>query len=190
MSQNRKFAIFVSGYGRTALQILNMHYSNILNADIGAVISTYENSEAIKFAKHIGIPTRVIKLNEFKNRTYFENEILQYLSQERIENVFLAGFKYLLTINYLSKFTGYTLNIHPSLLPSFKGNSGIQMALDYGVKVTGLTIHQINESMDEGEILMQKCIKIEIDDDFESLDKKFQDAAPDLIKDCLNTYFK
>jgi phosphoribosylglycinamide formyltransferase 1 len=168
------FCIFISGFGRGAIEILKK--SNELRKNgknLCLIISSSYEFTNKELATKSAVDIEYILPQDFLDKEAFEKQLLNILKKYNIKHIFLAGFKYLLTNFFIKKFEGKMLNIHPSLLPSFKGHkNGIQQALIAGVKVTGVTIHEINEKMDDGKILYQNAIKVEKNDNFETLDKK------------------
>ena len=140
----------------------------IIPIKIKLIISNNENSKGLVFAKKFSIPFLIINT---KKRNY-ELLILKKIKKYNISLICLAGYMKIVSRNFLSMYRKKIINIHPSLLPSFKGIDAIRQAIDYGVKISGLTTHYINEELDSGEIIKQKEIVIE-GLTFEEIDAKF-----------------
>lgn len=171
-----KTAVLVSG-GGTNLQALIDSISNgiITSAEIVCVISNKKNAYALERASKAGIPARAITEN-------FEEEALAYMKECGVELVVLAGFLSIIGKGILSTYKDRIINIHPSLIPSFcgKGYYGLHVhekVLEYGVKLTGATVHFVSEEVDGGVILLQKAVEVRHDDTPEILQKRVMEEA-------------
>ena len=178
-----KIAVLVSG-GGTNLQALidAQNAGKIRNGEIALVISNKEGAYALTRAANAGIPSATIVKKNFASAKEFEEAILQKLCEYGIEMIVLAGFLSILSADFTSKYPNRILNVHPSLIPSFCGAGfyGLRVheaALNYGVKVTGATVHYVNEIPDGGEILLQKAVKIRPGDTPEILQKRVMEQA-------------
>jgi phosphoribosylglycinamide formyltransferase-1 len=188
--EKNNFAVFVSGYGRGAIEIIKQYDAGEIIPRMSLLVSTDPLSNAIIYAEKSLIPVYIVEKKYFSERFEFESVILKKLESLQVRNIFLAVFKYLLSECFIDTFKGNILNIHPSLLPAFKGHkNGIQQALDYGVKVTGVTIHKIDKEMDKGVILSQAAVAVDNDDNFETLDGKIFSAGVQLTKCAINNFF-
>jgi phosphoribosylglycinamide formyltransferase-1 len=123
-------------------------------------------------AKRAGIKVALVKREDFASKKDFEAKIIGHLEENKIDLIVLAGFMRILGPELVQKYSGRILNIHPALLPCFKGTEGIKDAFEYGVKVTGVTVHFVDEKMDHGPIILQAAVKIEESDTLESLEAK------------------
>ena len=186
----KKFAVFVSGYGRGAIEIINDYKNGLIEPQLSLLLSSNPKSGSLNFAKSSDIPSAVIEKNKFETKLEFENEIISVLLKHEIDYVFLAGWMPIVGSSLLKKYSNKIINIHPSLLPSFKGLNAIDQALDYGSKITGLTTHFVDKSIDGGDIILQKHVFIDEKDDFHSLDKKIFRAGVELSNDTINKFFK
>jgi len=180
-----KIAVLVSG-GGTNLQALIDYKKDNRFYDISLVISSNPNAYALIRAEKNNIPTRVVSKKDFNSQENFEEQILELLENNNIDLIVLAGFMCILTKNFTSKYKNRIINVHPSLIPSFcgKGFYGLKVheaALNYGVKVTGATVHFVNEIPDGGEIIMQKAVEIMPNDTPETLQKRVMEQAEWLI---------
>ena len=177
-----KIAVLVSG-GGTNLQALIDAQGKVLNSgQIVLVVSNNREAYALERAKKAGIDTAVVLKKECGSQAAFEERLKEILASHGIEIIILAGFMTILTEKFTSCYPRRILNVHPSLIPSFCGEGfyGLrvhQAALDYGVKVTGATVHFVNEIPDGGEIIAQKAVCIEPGDTPEILQRRVMEQA-------------
>lgn len=177
-----KIAVLVSG-GGTNLQALLDNQGSVLNAgEIALVISNNQDAYALERAKNAGVKTAVVSKKACASQEEFEDKISALLTENKIDLIVLAGFMCILSERFTSRYPKRILNVHPSLIPSFcgKGFYGLHVheaALAYGVKVTGATVHFVNEIPDGGEIILQKAVDICPDDTPESLQKRVMQEA-------------
>lgn len=191
MNNNVKWSLFTTNWGRTAVNTLELYRNNKLpNTSIELVI--YENlpSGAFELAQEIGIPTERVIRKDFDSRLNYEKHLLMLMEKYSIDYIFLQGYSYLIKSVLLEKFKNKIVNIHPSLLPSFKGKRAIQQAIEYGVKYSGITTHFIDEFVDEGEIICQLPVQIIKGDEFASIDARYQKESFQIILDTFNTVNK
>lgn len=182
MKQKAKWALLTSGYGRGAIVILELFAAGKLdNAEINLVIYDSEPSGAAKLAQDLDINSVRIQRNDFENRSSFEQAIKTASDEAKVDFVFMLGFGYILKHNFLEAYLGKIVNIHPSLLPVFKGKNAIQQALNYGVKVCGMTTHFIDDKLDEGQIIEQLVIRIADGDTFKTLDQRYLANFPEIL---------
>lgn len=171
-------AVFVSGGGTNLQALLDKQKSGVIRSgEIKLVISSSKDAYALKRAEKAGVPGVVVSKKECGSQAEFEKRILAYLKEYNIELIVLAGFMCILSESFTSKYPKRIVNIHPSLIPSFcgKGYYGLKVheaALAYGVKVTGATVHFVNEVPDGGEIIMQKAVEVSDGDTPETLQKR------------------
>ncbi|MCM8781541.1 MAG: phosphoribosylglycinamide formyltransferase [Candidatus Omnitrophica bacterium] len=162
-------AVFCSGNGTNLQAIINAVRRGFIKADIKLVIADNSEAYALVRAKKAKIETFVLTKDGFKTREDYDREIIKKLEEKNIDLVVLAGFMRLLSAYFIAKYRNRILNIHPALLPSFKGTHGVKDALDYGVKITGPTVHFVDEKLDSGPIIIQEVVKVKDDDTEESL---------------------
>jgi len=165
-------AVFCSGDGSNFQAIIDASKSGLFNANVVLMVCDNSNAYAITKAKNESIKTLLLDINDFPSQETFEARIIEELITEHIELICLAGYMRLLLPGFINKYKEKIINIHPALLPSFKGIRGIKDALDYGVKVSGVTVHFVNEDMDAGPIILQEAVTIEDNDTKEMLAKK------------------
>lgn len=176
-------AVLVSGGGTNLQALIDAQNSGILKSGrIVKVISSVEGAYALTRAKNAGIPSCVVSRKSFTNSEDYDNAILKALDECNAQLVILAGFMSILGEELIAKYRNKIINVHPSLIPSFcgKGFYGLrvhQKALEYGVKVTGATVHFVNEIPDAGAIILQKAVEIIDGDTPEILQKRVMENA-------------
>lgn len=179
----RRIAVLVSGGGTNLQALIDAQNSGIIRSGkIVLVISNNANAYALTRAANAGIATEVVLKKQLGCQTAFEDKIKALLTQYSIDVIVLAGFMSILSESFTSCYPKRILNVHPSLIPSFCGEGfyGLrvhQAALDYGVKVTGATVHYVNEIPDGGEIILQKAVEILPGDTPEILQKRVMEQA-------------
>jgi len=162
-------AIFCSGNGTNLQAIINSQKKGHIKAEIKLVVSDALGCYALTRAKDADINMLVVERKNFKTKKDFEAEILKALKKENIDLIVLAGYMRMLSENFIASYENKILNIHPALLPSFKGTQGIKDAFEYGVKLTGPTVHFVTKDMDSGPIILQSPVKVTEDDTEETL---------------------
>ncbi|MFY7965467.1 MAG: phosphoribosylglycinamide formyltransferase [Chitinophagaceae bacterium] len=167
-----QLAIFASGNGSNAQAIMDACKQGIINANVAVIITDKSTAFVIERAKKENIGYRVFKPKIFVDKAQYETAILQTLNEFKIDFIVLAGYMRLIGTVLLQAFPKKIVNIHPSLLPKYKGLNAVQQALDNNDKELGVTIHYVDEGMDTGEIIAQE--KITIEDLNESLDEIMQ----------------
>ena len=178
-----KIAVLVSGGGTNLQALIDACNSGIIKSGrIELVISSNPNAYALERAKQADIPTAVVSKKEYASQESFENKIREYLFDNGIELIVLAGFMNILSAEFTKAYPERIINVHPSLIPSFcgKGFYGLRVheaALEYGVKVTGATVHFVNEIPDGGRIILQKSVAIKKNDTPELLQKRVMKQA-------------
>lgn len=186
MNKKVYIAVFVSGGGTNLQALINAEKSGILKSGtIRLVVSSNENALALKRAQTAGIKTAVCE-RKGVSQDEFEKKLLSALEKENIEVIVLAGFMSILSADFVKHYPDRIINVHPSLIPSFCGEGfyGLRVhkaALDYGVKVTGATVHFVNEIPDGGRIIMQKAINVEEGDTPGVLQKRVMENAEWII---------
>ncbi len=186
MNNKVNIAVLVSGGGTNLQALINAQKSGIITSgEIKLVVSSNKNAYALKRAEDACIKTAICERKGFSQRE-FEESILNALEKEKIEVIVLAGFMSILSAEFVKRYPDRIINVHPSLIPSFCGEGfyGLKVhkaALDYGVKVTGATVHFVNEIPDGGRIIMQKAVDIEENDTPEILQKRVMENAEWII---------
>ena len=179
----KRIAVLVSGGGTNLQALLDAEAAGkIPHGEIALVISNNPNAYALERARLAGVPGAVITKKECGSQEAFEDQIQAVLERNGTDLIILAGFMCILSERFTSRWPKKILNVHPSLIPSFCGEGfyGLrvhQAALDYGVKVTGATVHFVNEIPDGGEIIAQKAVAIEEGDTPEILQRRVMEQA-------------
>jgi phosphoribosylglycinamide formyltransferase-1 len=163
-----RLGILISGRGSNFEAISNSINQRRLDAEIAIVISNTANAPGLEIARERGIPLRIIPSKGMDRETY-DKLLIDELRTHEVELVCLAGFMRLLSANFVRAFPNRVLNIHPSLLPAFPGLDAQRQALDHGVKITGCTVHFVDEFLDSGPIVIQSAVPVLDQDTVESL---------------------
>lgn len=178
-----KIAVLVSGGGTNLQALLDSQKSGVIkNGEISLVISNNANAYALERAKNFGVKTEVVLKKQLGSQQAFEEKIVEILKSNDIDLIVLAGFMSILSEDFTRRYKERIINVHPSLIPSFcgKGFYGLKVheeALKKGVKVTGATVHFVNEIPDGGKIIMQKAVNIRKGDTPETLQKRVMEKA-------------
>ena len=162
-------AVFISGKGTNFKNLIQYSLKKKSKFKIKLAVSNNSNAKGLEYAKKYKIKKKIIN---YKNLTNSETHILNDLNKENINIICLAGFMKILTANFIKKFKGKIINIHPSLLPKYKGLNTHQRALDNKEKYSGCTVHFVNSKLDAGKIILQKKVKIFKNDTSEKLSKR------------------
>ncbi len=187
LNKKTKIAVFVSGGGTNLQAILESEKrGEIPDGEISLVLSNNPSAYALERAKNFGVKAVCVDKAVYKTIEEREEKAIEVLQENGIELIVLAGYLSILSKNFTKKYAGRIINVHPSLIPSFcgKGFYGLKVheeALRYGVKVTGATVHFVNEIPDGGEIIMQKAVYIEDGDTPEVLQKRVMREAEWII---------
>jgi phosphoribosylglycinamide formyltransferase-1 len=162
-------AVFCSGNGTNLQAIIDAQKKGYIKGELRLVVSDIEGCFALMRAEKAGIKTLLVERKDFKSKKEFEQEISRNIEKEKIDLIALAGYMRLLSADFVKKYKNRILNIHPALLPAFKGTHGIGDAFRHGVKVTGPTVHFVTEDMDGGPIILQSPVMVTEDDTEETL---------------------
>ena len=187
MESKARIAVLVSGGGTNLQALIDAQNSGIITSgEIVLVLSNNSSAYALTRAENAGIETAVVLKKECADSAEFERKILDELEKHKIDMIVLAGFMSILSADFVSHFPERIINVHPSLIPSFCGEGfyGLRVhraALDYGVKVTGATVHYVNEIPDGGRIILQKAVSVEEGDTPEILQKRVMEQAEWII---------
>lgn len=186
-NEKTRIAVLVSGGGTNLQAILDAcQNGTITHGSVEVVISSQPNAYALTRAKNYGIDAFTVSKKQYPSQAEFENAIENILNEKNIELIVLAGFMSILSADFTKKHENRILNVHPSLIPSFcgKGFYGLrvhQAALNYGVKVTGATVHFVNEIPDGGKIILQKAVEIQPGDTPQTLQRRVMEEAEWII---------
>ena len=166
-----KIAILISGRGSNMLNIIEACNNKKLYSSVNLVVSNRPNAVGLKVANKYKVRTEILDSNNLTKEN-FEILLDKILKKNNINLVCLAGFMKILSKDFIKKWPKMILNIHPSVLPSFKGLNAQRQAIENKAKYSGCTVHFVNEEMDSGEIIDQKIVGISTNDDVDSLSKK------------------
>ncbi len=171
MSESRRvpIAILLSGRGTNMVSLVRAAGDGRLHADVRVVVSNKADAGGLLLAAELGIPTLVLNHRDFPTREAFDSALADALDQRGVEFVALAGFMRVLTPTFLNRFPRRVINIHPALLPSFPGIHAQAQALGYGARITGCTVHFVDEGTDTGPVIAQVAVQIRDEDDEDTL---------------------
>lgn len=182
-----RVAVLVSGGGTNLQAIIDAQKSGVIKSGkVEVVISNKEDAFALTRAKNANIKSYVVARDKLGSQKAFEEKVDGILKENQIDLIVLAGFMLILSPDFVSRYEKRILNVHPALIPSFCGEGfyGIKVheaALNYGVKVTGATVHFVNEIPDGGQIIMQKAVEVQEGDNPEALQKRVMEQAEWII---------
>ena len=162
-------AVLISGTGSNLNSLIKFSKSKKSPISINIIVSSNSKAKGLNYAKKFKIKKKVLN---FQNKNLSENNLLSVLKKNNIEMICLAGFMKILSENFISKFKGKILNIHPSLLPKYKGLNTHEKVLNNKEKYSGCTVHFVNSKLDSGKIVLQKKVKISKNETEHSLAKK------------------
>ncbi|WP_425060366.1 Phosphoribosylglycinamide formyltransferase [Sporomusa carbonis] len=168
--------VLASGRGSNMQAIVDAIEAGRLDAKVGVVISDNPEANVLKRMAGSDIPAVCIDRRQFVSRQDFEAAVAEELNVRHVELVVLAGFMRILSPYFIDRFAGKIMNIHPSLLPAFPGENAQQQALNYGAKVSGCTVHFVDEGMDTGPIILQEAVPVQEDDTVETLSDRILHA--------------
>ncbi len=173
-SPKLKIGVLASGKGTNFQELINLSEKGEFDIDIKILITNKEDAGCIKRAEESQIPHKIIKSKDFTQKEVFELEIINTLVNYDVELVVMAGWMKIVSPFFINKFKNKIINIHPSLLPAYKGGSAIEDCILNGSKIAGCSVHFVEEEVDSGSLIMQAALAIFNDDNVESLSKKIQ----------------
>ncbi|CAI3350155.1 phosphoribosylglycinamide formyltransferase [Enterococcus cecorum] len=184
-----RVAILASGNGSNFEALAHQFQAGLLPGELIFVFSDHHHAYVLKRARRLNIKAYSFEVKEFENKAAYEKALLQLLQEQEIDLIVLAGYMRIIGKTLLSHYSNRILNIHPSLLPSFPGLHGIKDAYEYGVKVTGVTVHLVDDGVDTGPIIAQEPVMILPEDSLESLEEKIHQTEhrlyPKVLRDVL-----
>ena len=172
MEKLKNIAVFASGNGSNFQAIAEASIKGILKAELKLLVCDSPRAFVLSRAKKFKVKTCLINPRDYLSKKDFEHEVINALKAERIDLIVLAGFMRILSPDFVKRYKNKIINIHPAILPCFKGAQAIKDAFDYGAKVTGVTVHFVDEKTDHGPIILQQAVKISPSDTLESLEAK------------------
>jgi phosphoribosylglycinamide formyltransferase-1 len=165
-------AVFASGRGTNFEAIVKARKSGVFKANLSLLVCDQPRAGVLAKARRAGVKAVLVRREDFSGKKEFEAQIIKYLQQEKIDLIVMAGFMRMLSPEFVRRYRSRIINIHPSLLPSFKGSCAIKDAFDYGVKATGVTVHFVDELMDHGPIILQEALLVSKSDTPASLEAR------------------
>jgi phosphoribosylglycinamide formyltransferase-1 len=181
-------AVFVSGNGTNLQAIIDSVSRGEIAVKITLVVSDNKDAYALTRARNANIGTLVLSPKDFKKREDYDSEIIKELQKRDVDLVVLAGFMRLVSSHFVRVFKLRIMNIHPALLPSFKGTHAIKDTFEYGVKRTGVTIHFVDDELDHGPIILQETVNVEENDTLESLEEKIHKVEHRLYPEAIRLF--
>ena len=181
-------AVFASGRGSNFAAIIRAAKKGVFKASLALLVCDQPKAGAVLKAKRARIKSALVKRKDFASSKDFESEIIKNLREEKIDLIVMAGFMRMLSPEFVQAYAGRIINIHPALLPSFKGSHAIKDAFDCGVRLTGVTVHFVDELMDHGPIILQQPVKIEAEDTPESLEAKIHKVEHKLYSEAIKLF--
>ncbi len=175
MALTTRIGVISSGRGENARYIIEAARSGYLPAEVAIVLADERDAGALRIARELGVEARFVDPSGL-SRVEYDELLIDHLERAGVNLVVLTGYMRILSPEFVRHFKNRTINIHPALLPTFRGLDAFQQALDYGVKVTGTTIHLVDEDVDHGPIILQVPVKVRDDDTHESLKARIQEA--------------
>jgi phosphoribosylglycinamide formyltransferase-1 len=185
-----KVAILISGRGTNMLSLIKACKNQEYPAEIAVVISNKKDAPGLEIAKQNNIKTVFINHKDYGTREEFDRQLTKAIEEHNCKIVCLAGFMRLLSEQFVKKWHDRLINVHPSLLPAFKGQHAVHDALKYGVKITGCTVHYVNKEMDSGPIIRQAAVEVLESDNKETLASRILQKEHIIYKEALEIVCK
>lgn len=186
----KKIALLVSGSGTNMENLIIDCHNGRIPAQAVLVISDNPEAGAIQKARNYGVRVEVVPRKTYKTKEEFEAQIIQHLEAAQIDYIVLAGFMRILSCEFVRKYKGKIINIHPSLLPAFPGAHGIRDAFEAKAKETGVTVHWVDEGTDTGPIILQEKVLVSPEDTLETLEAKIHAVEYKLYPEALRKVLK
>lgn len=183
-----RIAVFASGQGSNFQTLIDSSREGTLGAEIVLLVCNKPEAPVVERARRAGVDCFVFERKSYSRREDYEAEIAEELARRGVDLIVLAGYMLLLTPVLVEAYQGRMINIHPSLLPSFPGKDAIGQAWEYGVKLTGVTVHLVDGGMDTGPVIAQKAVEIDPEDTIETLEEKIHAAERDLYPQVVNWF--
>lgn len=180
----KNIAVFASGNGSNFEAIAN-YFRDSDNVEVKMLIASSNKAYALERANNLNIESYVFDINEYESKVEMEIEIANLLNMRKIDLVVLAGYMRIIGNTLLEAFPNKIINIHPSLLPSFRGKDALPRAYEYGVKVFGITVHYIDSGIDTGKIISQRSYEPDQDETLESITSKIHELEHELYPETI-----
>ena len=186
----KRISIFASGRGSNLEAVLKKVKKGEIRAKVPFCFSDKPGASAMKKAARLGFNTIEFSPKLFTTKDNYEQEIIKLLKKHKVDYIILAGYMRILGDGFVRKFKNRILNIHPAILPSFKGDQAIKDAYDYGVKITGVTVHFVTEDVDGGPVILQEAVMVRKTDTLASLETKIHRIEHKLYPQAINLVLK
>lgn len=180
-----RVAVLASGSGSNFQVIAEAFQAGTIPGELALVFSDKKDAYVLERAAALGVPSKSFGPKDFGSKAAYEAALLEILTNEKIDFLILAGYMRIIGEGLLAAYPKKIVNIHPSLLPSFPGLQGIKDAFDYGVKITGVTVHYIDSGVDTGPIIAQGTVAIDPEDTLETLETKIHQVEHQLYPQVL-----
>ena len=188
MPAKKRIGVLISGRGSNMMSILEACRRGEINGDITIVISNRAGAEGLAKAAQRGCETLVIPHRGFPDRESFDRAIVDELERREVDLVCLAGFMRLLSPWFVSHYHNRIMNIHPALLPAFPGLHGQRQAIEHGVKISGATVHFVDEKLDHGPIIIQRAVEVRDDDTEDSLSARILKVEHEIYPEAVRLF--
>ncbi len=185
MTDALKIGVLVSGNGTNLQAIIDAIENKELTAKISVVLSNKKTAFALERARKYGLTAVYVDPAPFENRERYEQEIIRHLRDSGAQWIVLAGYMKMITSELLSAYRNHILNIHPSLLPAFTGLHAQAQALNYGVKITGCTVHLVDEGLDSGPVIVQAAVPVLESDTVDTLKSRILEKEHEIYPQVL-----
>lgn len=189
MAGKHRIAVFASGYGSNFEAIAQAAAAGRIDADVALMVCDKPAARVCEVARAMGVDSFVFTPRDYASKADFEREIVSRCQEAGVELICLAGYMRIVGETLLEAYRGRIINLHPSLLPSFKGAHAIEQALEYGVKVFGATIHYVDETLDGGRIIAQRAVPYD-GDNIDELTAAVHAVEHELYIDTINKLLK
>lgn len=181
-------AVLISGSGSNLQTLIDASAQGELGCDIAVVISDRPDALGLERAEMAGISTEVVEWSDHGSRSSFTEAICAAAERRGSRAMVLAGFLRILSPAAIERFPNAIINVHPALLPAFPGARAVELALEYGVALTGATVHFVDEQVDHGPIISQESLPIRVDDDAETLHARIQEIEHRLLPEAVAAF--
>ncbi|MCV4234401.1 phosphoribosylglycinamide formyltransferase [Virgibacillus sp. LDC1] len=183
-----RIAVFASGRGSNFQALADAQQRGALGGEISILVCDKPQAPVVELAKAANVDVFAFQPKEYASKEDYEREIAAELQQRGVELIVLAGYMRLLSPSFVEFYSGRIINIHPSLLPAFPGKDAIGQALDYGVKMTGVTVHFVDGGMDTGPVIAQKAVEIKEGDTAEVLAQRIHTVEQKLYSEVVSWF--
>jgi phosphoribosylglycinamide formyltransferase-1 len=184
----KRIAVIASGRGSNFQAIIDAIGNGIVPAECAALITDNPKAYALERAQKANIPCRIIDYSTFPSREVYERALLSSMQEADVDLFVLAGYMRILGSSIVRAFPGKMINIHPALLPSFTGLHAQRKAVQYGVKLAGCTVHFVDESLDGGPIILQKCVPVLESDDEDALAERILEHEHQCLPEAIRLF--